>query len=120
MDRNFSNIEDIIADERFQAWYFRINGKNRSEWESWMLQNPQQAALIAEAKDYMDQLVMAEQPIAEAQLLKAEQRLMAGIAAKEATVIQAAPATGVVRNMKRWVAVAAAVIVMAVAGLLYL
>jgi ferric-dicitrate binding protein FerR (iron transport regulator) len=120
MDRNFSNIEDIIADEQFQAWYFRIDGKNRNEWESWMLENPQQAALVAEAKDYMDQMVLAEQPIAEAQLLKAEQRLMAGIAAQEATVIQAAPVTGVVRKMKRWVGVAAAVIVMAVAGLVYL
>jgi ferric-dicitrate binding protein FerR (iron transport regulator) len=120
MDRNFSNIEDIIEDEQFQAWYFRIDGKNRNQWESWMLENPQQAALVAEAKDYMDQLVLAEQPIAEAQLLKAEQRLMAGIAAQEATVIQAAPVTGVVRKMKRWVGVAAAVIVMAVAGLVYL
>ena len=118
MDRNFSNIEDIIADERFQAWYFRTDGKNRSDWEAWMAGNPQQAALVAEAKEYLDQLVIAEQSLPEAQLVNAEQRLMAGITKIETPVI--GTETRVVRKMKRWIGVAAAVIVLAVAGLLYL
>ncbi|QEC43445.1 FecR family protein [Pseudobacter ginsenosidimutans] len=120
MDRNFSNIEDIIADERFQAWYFRNDGKNRNDWESWMAGNPQQAALVAEAKEYLDQLVIAEQSLPEAQLVQAEQRLMAGLAAMETPVISTQPVTGTVRKMKRWIGVAAAVVVLAVAGLLYL
>ena len=120
MDRNFSNIEDIIADERFQAWYFRTDGKNRNDWETWMAGNPQQAALVAEAKEYLDQLVIAEQTVAEVQMTRAEQRLMVGIAALETPVISAQPVAGTVRKMKRWMSVAAAVIVLAVAGLLYL
>lgn len=120
MDKNFSNIEDIIADEQFQAWYFRTDGTNRSEWERWMLENPQHAALVAEAKEYLDQLVITERSLPEAQLVKAEERLMAGIAELGTPETEIAPATGVVRKLKRWIAVAAAVIVIATGGLLYL
>lgn len=120
MERNFSNIEDIIADERFQAWYFRTDGKNRNHWEAWMADHPQQAALVAEAKEYLDQLVMAEQSPHEVQLAQAEQRLMAVIAGMETPVTTMKPSTGTVRKMKRWIGVAAAVVVLAVAGLLYL
>ncbi|MBO9633447.1 MAG: FecR domain-containing protein [Chitinophagaceae bacterium] len=120
MDKNFSNIEDIIADEQFQAWYFRTDGTNRNEWERWMAENPQQAALVAEAKEYLDQLVITEQPLPEAQLVKAEERLMAGIASMEAPVILATPSGGVVRKMKRWIAAAAVVLVMVAGGLYWL
>jgi ferric-dicitrate binding protein FerR (iron transport regulator) len=119
MDKNFSNIEDIIADERFQAWYFRTDGKNRNDWEAWMAANPQQAALVAEAKEYLDQLMVAERPLPEAQIASAEQRLMAAIAEKERPVAhQEMP--GVVRRMKRWVVAAAAVILLVVGGMIYL
>lgn len=120
MDKNFSNIEDIIADEGFQAWYFRTEGVHRMEWEHWMSENPQQAALVAEAKEYLDQLVLTEQAIPEAQVNTAMQRLMSGIDANDAQVITMQPGTGVVRKMKRWMAVAASVIVLATAGLIYL
>lgn len=120
MDKNFSNIEDIIADEQFQAWYFRTDGTNRIEWEQWMAENPQHAALVAEAKEYLDQLVIAEQSLPKAQLIRAEERLMAGIASLETPVITLTPKGGVMRKMKRWIAVAVAVLVVTVGGLYWL
>ena len=118
MDKNFSNIEDIIADEQFQAWYFRADTDLHRLFESWLAANPQQASLVAEAKEYLDQLVIAERELPEAQLANAHQRLMAGINASEE--LQVPATTGVVRSIKRWWWAAAAVIIFVTGGLLYL
>lgn len=118
MDKNFSNIEDIIADEQFQAWYFRADTGLRTQFENWLAANPGQAALVAEAKDYLDQLVIKERELPESQLHAAHQRLLAGI---DAAGDWQTPATGaVVKTMKRWWWAAAAVIILVTGGLLYL
>lgn len=119
MDKNFSNIEDIIANEDFQAWYFRTDGKNRSQWEIWMAANPLQAALVAEAKEYLDQMVVAERELPQGQLDIAHERLMAGIAAAE-TRMPEQTSGGVIRKMKRWYWAAAAVVIVTMGGLLFL
>lgn len=118
MDKNFSNIEDIIADEQFQAWYFRADTDLRRQFETWLSANPLQASLVAEAKEYLDQLVIAERELPEAQLAVAHERLMAGISATEA--LQVPATSGVVKSIRRWWWAAAAVIVFATGGLLYL
>ncbi|MGN6420036.1 MAG: FecR family protein [Pseudobacter sp.] len=118
MDKNFSNIEDIIADEQFQAWYFRADNELRRQFEAWLSANPLQASLVAEAKEYLDQLVIAERELPEAQLVTAHERLMAGISVTEE--FQAPATTGVLKSIKRWWWAAAAVMVFAAGGLLYL
>lgn len=120
MEQNFLNIEDIIADERFQAWYFRMDPQLRKDWETWMVANPQQAALVAEAKEYMDRLIITERQVPENQLVVAEQRLMTGIAEKEAAaVISFDNHNDGIRTRsirKRWWWAAAAVVILAVSS----
>lgn len=118
MEKNFLNVEDIIADERFQSWYFKANESQRNDWEVWMRDHPQQAALVAEAREYMDNLVIRERQIAENQVIAAEGRLMNTLAEMEqAAVIPISVATSRRRLRTRWWVAAAAVLVIAVTGI---
>lgn len=118
MDKNFSNIEEIIADEQFLAWYFGSENSVRQQWEQWLAANPHQASLVAEAKEYLDQLVIREEAVPEAQVNNAEKKLMASIEDWEASIAEM-PATErtPVRRMARWWWAAAAAVVVAVAGM---
>ena len=115
MDKNFLNVEDIIADEHFQAWYFKSNDSQRKEWEVWMQLHPHQAALVAEATEYMDNLVIRERQVSENQVLAAEARLMGSLQAVDeaASVIALSEASSKRRRLRTriWWAAAAAVII---------
>ena len=121
MEKNFFNIEDLIADERFQSWYFKTNDRQRLEWETWMTANPHQAALVAEATEYMDSLMVKERQIPENQVIAAEQRLMDTIHEQEEAVVVPMYAGNHARRVRqRWWMAAAAVVLVAMAGLLFL
>lgn len=118
MDKNFSNIEEIIADEQFLAWYFRSEDAGRQQWEQWMAANPHQASLVAEAKDYLDQLVIKEEAVPEAQVSNAERKLMTSIDEWEAANATSPFSEKTpVRRMARWWWAAAAALVVAVSGI---
>lgn len=123
MEKIFLNIEDIIADECFQSWYFKIDEAQRREWEQWMLANPHQAALVAEAREYMDNMMIAERQVSENQMVTAQQRLMTTIAGQEAaSVIPMDPThriTGQQRSRSRWWWAAAAIFLLATSSVVF-
>jgi transmembrane sensor len=54
MIKNFYNMEDILADEDFLAWYFNANKEQAMKWEQWLAKNPQQQSLVTEAIEFMN------------------------------------------------------------------
>jgi transmembrane sensor len=54
MIKNFYNMEDILADEDFLAWYFNENKEQAMKWEQWLAKNPQQQSLVTEAIEFMN------------------------------------------------------------------
>lgn len=81
MEKNFFSVEDIIADERFQGWYFGTDMAKAAEWEAYMSANPLSAPLVAEARQIMDSLSVKEKELTAEQHITAEKRLLEGISA---------------------------------------
>lgn len=115
MDKTFSTVEDIIADEDFQAWYFGGDASLVQIWEDRMARDPAMAPLVAEAREYMAALAIREQEVSASQAAAAEQRLM--------TRLESLPATQVVslqRRTRNWWWAAAAVLLIGVTTALWL
>ena len=116
MERSFSTVEDIIADEGFQGWYSGADAAAAREWESRVAGDPELAMLVKEAKDYMQSLSVQEMPVPEGQVRAAEQRLMTALQEVGAS----APVVRMKRSAARWWWAAAAVMVIAVGSVLFL
>ncbi|MDF2193384.1 FecR domain-containing protein [Paraflavitalea sp. CAU 1676] len=112
MEQSFSTVEDIIADEDFQAWYLAGNETARQSWETRIAADPALRPLVQEASQYMDALVIKEQGLPIQQINAAEQRLMDRL-----STAPAAPVVPMKRNTSRWWWAAAAAIVLVTAGL---
>lgn len=105
MEKTFSTVEDIIADEGFQAWYFKTDEAAVQAWESCMASNPGMAMLVAEAREYMAAVSIREQEVFAGQVAAAEQRLMTRLASEPST-----PVISLKRRTSRWWWAAAAVL----------
>lgn len=107
MEKVFSSVEDIIADERFTGWYFKTDERLYSEWETYVSVHPEIQSLADEAVLLLQQLSV-EKELPTSQVASAEQRLLQSIRQK--------PQQAVVRRMyiKRgaWIAAAAVIILM--------
>lgn len=114
MEKNFLHVEDIIADESFQAWYFRTDAVKSSQWESLMAANPSLATLVTEAREFMESLKVHETGVPEIQHKMAEQRLMKSL---EAADSGPARVISMKRGRKGWWA-AAAVVLISFSGIL--
>lgn len=109
MEKTFSTVEDIIADEGFQSWYLSGNEAAGQVWKARMTQDPALAPLIAEAREYMAALVIREQDLPSTQIAAAEQRLMTLLTHDSAT-----PVVYLKRRNKSWWWAAAAVLLVGV------
>ena len=83
MPQNFLFSEDVVANELFQAWYFKSDEAKAAEWESWLQGNPPQNKLVNEAVVWMDKLLLAEMNVPEKQVEAAVLKLINTIVIKE-------------------------------------
>lgn len=111
MEKRFSTVEDIIADESFQAWYFRQEEAAVKHWEATLAADPALLLLVKEATAYMEALAVREQSVPAGQLQRAEQRLMQNLE-------QTSPARviSIKRSKPRWWWAAAAVLLLSLGG----
>lgn len=63
MVKKFQTVEDVVADESFLNWYYKESEERIHEWESWLSVNPDQAPLVQEAIEFMDQLSLKKMPV---------------------------------------------------------
>lgn len=109
MEKNFLRVEDIIADESFQAWYFKADTTKAAAWEAYIAANPAIAPLVAEARQLMDSLSVKEKEVSVEQLKAAEQRLLLSLAGESAT-----PRVVNIKRRRIWLYAAAAVVLLTV------
>lgn len=112
MEQNFLHVEDIIADECFQAWYFGTNAAKAAEWEATMSANTSIAELVVEARLIMDALSVKEKEVEERKHMSAEKRLMNTLTVAGETPT---PVIGMKRRKLWWYA-AAAILLLAVSS----
>ena len=105
----YNEPEDLLVDESFLAWHFKLPDAEPQRWESWVSGHPDRARLVQQAIHLLDTTYLSENPLPMQQIASAEQRLL-----------QSLPDTPRVTffNRRRWM-IAAAVLVLLGAGLIY-
>jgi transmembrane sensor len=112
VDRSFNTIEDVIADDRFFAWYSQNNAVKAREWEEWLSQNQELAPLVQQSIDWLNASELPEMEIPLEQVESAHARLIRSL--DQGRTVQMKPRTNL-----RWISIAAAVIVIVVSGFIF-
>ena len=63
MRTNFQHVEEVLADQAFQNWFFKKEGPQAREWEEWLSNNPQHHDLVKQAVNLMNELNHQEKPV---------------------------------------------------------
>ncbi len=110
MDTNFNSIEEVISDERFQAWYFREDEDKAKQWEHWLLEHPYAAPLVKESIEWLKASRFEETTLPAEQIEEAHQKLE--------QALDAAPIIPM-RTRRRWLLPAAAAVLLLLAGVMF-
>jgi transmembrane sensor len=113
MTKSFSNIEDVLADESFQAWHYKESEQAIRVWEDWLRENPQYNQIVEEATSLLNGIKVREQEVATGKVDIAYQRLVNRLQLGEQP---AAPVVPIRRTGRRWWVAAAAILVIAAAA----
>lgn len=108
MSNNYNELEDLLSDESFLAWYFKMPGGEQQQWDHWMSSHPERARLIQQAVSLLDATRLHESALPLQQIATAEEKLF--------NRIDKSPALPLF-NSRRWM-VAAAIFVLLSAGLI--
>ncbi len=104
----FNSIEEVIANEHFQAWYFKKDETKAREWEEWLLDNQHYVPLVKEGIGLLNDLRIEEKaPLPEA-VEAAHQKLQ--------HALDAAPAVEIKPKRFRWWMPAAAAALLTLVG----
>lgn len=112
MSKVFQQIEDVITDEDFLAWYHQKNNQQSQDWQNWLSKNEQQLPLVRDAINFLDSLSLKENVIARVETDEALAALHARMEQRTAKLVT-------MRKPIRWWMTAAAVIVLVTAGLVF-
>jgi ferric-dicitrate binding protein FerR (iron transport regulator) len=108
---NIHSIEEVVANDFFQAWYFKNDEKKAREWEHLLLENPELVRLTTESSAWMKENYFPEQEISNDQANDAWSRFE--LERKDTPVIE------MKRQPRRWWIPAAAAVLLVVAGFMY-
>lgn len=103
MDIKIKNIDELLCDEGFLAWYFKKDPANIGMWEDRIKNDPEQKKLVDEAILVLEKVKIKEENIDNAIIEKGEARLFEKINTNNAP----SPVRSIrSKTMLRWVAAA--------------
>lgn len=105
----YNEPEDLLVDESFLAWHFKLPEAEPQKWESWVSGHPDHARLVQQAIHLLDTVRPGEKPVSLQQIAAAEQRLMQSISGTPGISFF---------NRRRWM-IAAAILLVLGTGLVY-
>ncbi len=104
----FNSIEEVIANNHFQAWYFKNDETKAREWEEWLLENQQHIQLVKESIGLMNDLNIEEKTPLPEDVEAAHQKLQ--------NALDAAPVVEIKPKRSRWWLPAAAAALLGLVG----
>src|SRR5688572_14328268 len=118
MEKIFQSVEEVLADELFQAWYFKTDPVKVEQWEQWMNQSPTHKELADAAVLCMQNIIIKEKTVHAGQVEASAQRLMDSLAGSGNPEYQA-PVLNMRTRRRWWWSAAAAIILLAAATWLW-
>jgi transmembrane sensor len=79
----YSQPEQLLADDSFLNWYFKTGDGRDQAWEEWMRADAGRQELVQQAIELLELARLPEKQIPAEQIQRAEARLMAGIGGTE-------------------------------------
>jgi transmembrane sensor len=112
MEQQYAGMEDLLCDDSFLSWYFKLDLHATKQWDQWIDANPGSRDQVEQAVAFLHSLRIREERISEAQITPAETRLLQKIHQLE----KKAKAPSASLYPSRWWMAAASVLLLA-AGL---
>jgi transmembrane sensor len=75
----YSQPEDLLADESFLHWYFKTGGDKDRVWEEWINAGEEHQELARQAVQLIERTRLPEKPLPREHIDRATDRLLAGI-----------------------------------------
>jgi transmembrane sensor len=120
----YSQPEELLADESFLNWYFKAGGEDDRQWEEWMNAGGGNKELARQAIALLELTRLPERKVPDEQIDRATSRLTAAIdglgennsGGRAAKTTRVLPLNG----RRRWIAAACCAGLLAAGGVLYL
>jgi transmembrane sensor len=109
MNLSFNQVEELLGDETFLAWYNKTDAGHITAWDKRIAGDPAQKKLADEAVQILVAIKAKEKPVGDKQLNRAEQRLMNTISTF--STVPSAPVIALKQKRTMWWAAAAIFIV---------
>ncbi|GGA88394.1 FecR family protein [Puia dinghuensis] len=116
MSANYTEPEELLADESFLSWYFKSGAKDTEDWDQWMAGHPDREQLVRDAVALLDTVRVRETEVPIQRIQAAEKALLSRL--DEIPAAETSQARAGLLNLysyRRWM-VAAAVLVLLGAG----
>lgn len=97
-------VSDFVLDEDFIQWVY--TGRNDQSWQAWLMQNPEKALIVAEAKEIVQSLKMTPSSVTDNDVDEEVNKLLQTIQVGQAVVRP-------IRSSKKWWWLAASVVFLA-------
>ncbi|MHA4811120.1 FecR family protein [Flavitalea flava] len=110
MSKNYLGVEDLLCDESFLSWYFKTDAQSISQWEQWILANPDSYDRIERAVGFLQTLPLREKAIAAEQITMAERLLLERIYQAERRKINVIHPVIRPYKKQRWMAAASVIL----------
>ena len=118
MSKSFVNVEDILTDDLFIAWYSREDEEKVKEWENWVNDNPQYQHLVDEAIAFMNSISVPEGSVEGKKVAASLRHVNARLDKLAETRVL--PVTKTRSNKRWWMAAAAVAVIVIVSSSLLL
>ncbi|HEY4107701.1 FecR family protein [Puia sp.] len=115
MLKEYREPEELLSDESFLSWYFQQEQPSGGDWDRWMDEGPGRKELVLEAVAMLESTVVREKGLPAGQLERAEAALLQRIGTG-ARVAEMAPARSSLSGHRNWRWIAAACILVVLAG----
>ncbi len=109
MEKEITNIEQLLADETILLWYFKCDQTKINEWENWAGKSYENGKLLKEAKAFLDTIKFRETQIPDEKVNNAWAELSGKIESDKKAIPKKVFS---LLNYKKWVAAAAVFILM--------
>jgi ferric-dicitrate binding protein FerR (iron transport regulator) len=76
MTANYTEPEELLADESFLSWYFKSDAKGQEEWDRWMAGHPEREQLVRQAVALLESVQLPDKEVPEQQVQAAEAALL--------------------------------------------
>ena len=83
MSKNYAGVEDLLSDESFLSWYFKIDAHCIAQWEEWMNTDPGHRIRAEQAVEFLRSLNFREKELTRERISTAESLLLQKIRAAE-------------------------------------